>query len=143
MRIKSDVLPWPFSLKLGSALEAEISNSGISTVDGAIVCFRDPKWTPKAGGFHTVEIAVSADGCIQYITDFGYFGTPPHCEIGKEIDWDFTPPGYFQHFGQEYPLIEGKDLFFLWQSNFLQYVAMGVYTVTVTSFTGGDENGHE
>lgn len=143
MHIQTDTLPWPISHKLGSLLEDQIRNSGIATAGGAVICFRDPKWTPETGGFHTVEIAVTAAGCIQYVTDFGYFGTPPYCEIGKEIDWDFTPPGYFQHFGQEYPLTEGKKLFFSWQSNFLQYVALGVYTVTVTSFTGGDGNGHE
>lgn len=136
MQIRTDSVPWPVSPELVAILEEEIRKAGIPTTGGAALIFRDPKWTPTTGGFHTVEIAVAADGSIQYVTDFAYFGTPPHVELGKEIDWEFTPPGFFQHFGREFPLREGKKLFFLWQGNFIQYVAMGVYTVTVTSFTG-------
>jgi hypothetical protein len=136
MQIRADAIPWPVSSKLVAILEDEIRKNAIPTAGRAVVIFRDPKWMPGSGGFHTVEIAVAADGAIQYVTDFGYFGTPPHVELGKEIDWEFSPPGFFQHFGREFPLLEGKELFFLWQGNFIQYVAMGVYTVKVSSFTG-------
>lgn len=143
MHIHTNTLPWPISSKLTSLLEEEIRNSSITTANGVVIIFRDPKWTPQAGGYHTVEIAVSSDGKIQYVTDFGYFGAEPYIEIGKEIDWEFSPPGFFQHFGQEFPLMEGKELFLIWQSNFLHYFSMGVYTVTVASFTSGGEDGDE
>jgi len=134
MHICTSKLPWPISSKLIELLEAEILKSGVATSGGIIITFRDPKWSPTTGGYHTVEIAASADGDIQYVTDFGYFGIPPFVELGKEIDWDFAPPGFFQHFGQEFPLMEGKELFTIWQNNFLHYFESGVYTVTVTSF---------
>jgi hypothetical protein len=143
MHIRTDSLPWPTSPKLAAILEEKIRSSSISTAGGAVVTFRDPTWSPETGGFHTVEIAVAADGSIRYVTDFAYFGISPHCELSKELDWDFAPPGFFQHLGQEYPLAEGKELFFLWQGNFLEYVALGVYTVTVMSLTGGGEDGDD
>lgn len=128
MNIRTDCLPWPVSGKLAAILEHELTT--LAADSGAVLSFRDPKYSPQRGGFHPVEVSVAPDGSIQYVTDFAYYGCPPHCELGKEIDFDFTL-GLFQHFGREYPILSGRELFRLWQSNFVTYYGMGVYSVSV------------
>lgn len=129
MHINTDSLPWPISKKLICLLEKELTDLSPAPDTGAVLSFRDPNYSPQGGGFHPVEIAINLDGCIQYVTGFAYYGTPPYCELGKEIDFDFSM-GFFQHFGREYPILAGRELFRLWQSNFTTYYGMGVYTVT-------------
>lgn len=133
MHIRTDYLPWPISKKLVCLLEKELAASPLSPDPGSVLSFQDPNYSPESGGFHPVEIAVNRDGCIQYVTDFAYYGMPPYSELGKEIDFDFSL-GLFQHFGREYPILAGRELFRLWQSNFVTYYGMGVYTVTAESF---------
>lgn len=131
MHIRTDCLPWPVSSKLISILEHELST--IPTAAGAILSFRDPKYSAESGGFHPVEVAVAPDGSIQYVTDFTYYGSPPYCELGKEIDFDFSL-GLFQHLGREFPIQAGRELFRLWESNFVTYYGMGVYSVSAEPF---------
>lgn len=90
--------------------------------------FRDEKYSPEMGGFHPVEVMISKEGVIQYITDFAYAGYPP--ELVKEIDFDFSA-GVLQHLGKEFPIGYSHTLFNIWQLNFCSYYNMGVYTVTV------------
>lgn len=131
MNIRTDCLPWPVSGKLVTILEHELTS--IAADSGVVLSFRDPKYSPQRGGFHPVEVAVASDGSIQYVTDFAYYGCPPHCELGKEIDFDFTL-GLFQHFGREYPILSGRELFRLWESNFVTYYGMGVYSVSAEPY---------
>lgn len=128
MNIRTDRLLWPVSSRLVSILEHELTSIAVDS--GAVLSFRDPKYSPEGGGFHPVEVAVAPDGSIQYVTDFAYYGSPPYCELGKEIDFDFSL-GLFQHFGREFPNQSGRELFQLWESNFVTYYGMGVYTVSV------------
>jgi hypothetical protein len=130
MTIRTDGLPWPLSPKLIAILEEEMERNGISTNIGAILTFRDPNYSADKGGFHPVEIAVGPGGRIEYITDLAYCGRPPQCELVKELDFDFSL-GLFQHIGVEYPIRQGRDIFRLWESNFLAYHGMGVYTMSV------------
>jgi len=131
MHIRTDCLPWPVSGKLVAILEHELKS--LAADSGAILSFRDPKYSPEGGGFHPVEVAVATDGSIQYVTDFAYCGRPPYCELGKEIDFDFSL-GLFQHFGREYPVLAGRELFQLWESNFVTYYGAGVYSVSAEPF---------
>lgn len=89
--------------------------------------FRDPNYSHETGGFHPVEIMRRADGSICYITDFSY---SRYGELEKELDFDFEL-GYFQQFGVDYPLHAGKELFQIWQKNFLAYYKMEVFVVEV------------
>ena len=130
MHIRTDCLPWPVSNKLVAILEHELPSLADS---GIVLSFRDPKYSPQAGGFHPVEVAVASDGCIQYATDFAYYGNPPYSELGKEIDFDFSL-GLFQHFDREFPIMAGRELFQLWESNFVTYYGMGVYSVSAEPF---------
>lgn len=133
MQLRTETLPWPLDREFHSLLQEELKKADISTSSGAVISFRDPDFTPETGGFHPVEIAVAPDGSIQYITDFAYFGRPPHCELAKELDFDFSL-GLFQHFGIEFDIAEAKEVFGLWQCNFLSYVRMDAYAVSVVPF---------
>ena len=121
---------WPVDNRLRQLLQDEIAKSPVGG-GGAVLNFRDPGYSAEKGGFHPVEIAVAADGCIRYISDFAYYGAGQYAELAKEIDFDFSL-GLFQHMGREFPIRRGKDLFELWQENFISYHQMAVYAVEVT-----------
>lgn len=130
MNLNTLNLPWPLDPRLRHLIEQALTAAGVATETGGILSFRDSDYTPESGGFHPVEIAVGPGGQIEYITDFAYVGSPPHCDLAKEIDFDFSL-GLFQHFGPEYPIRRGGDLFAIWQENFLTYHAQGTYAVSV------------
>lgn len=130
LRIRKNSIPWSISPLLVNIIENAISDAGIDTGTGVIVTFRDPDYCPDSGGYHPVEISIDPDGGIQYVTDFAYYGRPPDCELSAELDFSFETR-IFHHFGTSYPLREGLELFKLWQSNFLAYHDMDVFTVTV------------
>lgn len=130
MHIRTDTLPWPLDARLRRLLEETLTQAGIATETGGILSFRDPDFTPESGGYHPVEIAVGPGGHVEYITDFAYYGSPPFCELAKEIDFDFSLK-IFQHCGVEFPIRRGRELFDLWQENFLAYHAQGAYSVAV------------
>ena len=124
-------LPWPLDKRLVNLLQEEINTADTNGRGGVVVNFRDPEYDQKTGGYHPVEIAVAADGCIQYVTDFAFFGRPPQEELAKEIDFDFEL-GLFQHLGREFPILRGRDLFMLWEENFISHYDMNAYTVAVS-----------
>ena len=49
-------------------------------------------------------------------------------ELEKEIDFSWSQQYVFLAHVGELPVNAGKELFELWQSNFIQYHAMNVYT---------------
>lgn len=110
----------------------DLINSELSKVDlpsgGVILNFRSPDYSAENGGFRPVEIAVSPQGHLLYVTEFSYVGMGPWAELCKIYDFDFSL-GLFGFNGTDHPLSEGNGLFGLWQSNFCNYHAMGVYTV--------------
>jgi hypothetical protein len=124
-------VPWPISKQLTNLLQHEISAAGINGSSGAVVNFRDPDYDCYSGGYHLVEIAANTDGYIQYITDFALYGIPPHVELAKEIDFDFYFKR-FQHLGREYPIQCGRELYKLWEQNFISYYQNNVYSVEVS-----------
>jgi hypothetical protein len=130
MRIRTDKLPWPVAPRLVTILQEEMTKG--NHVEGdCIISFRDHSYSPERGGYHPVEIAVNEEGGIDYITDFSYVGAPPMCELAKEIDFDFSL-NILGHFGVDFPLREGKELFKIWQSNFVAYYDEGVFTTRIT-----------
>lgn len=130
MIVRTDTLPWPISDPLRHLIQDTLTTANIAQETGGVISFRNPDYCPDTGGFHPVEIAVGPGGRIEYITDFAYDGSPPHAELVKECDFDFSL-GLFQHFGVEFPISRGRELFLVWQSNFLTYHQMGVYTVSI------------
>ncbi len=111
-------------------IEDEIGRAKVDTSIGAVLNFRDPDYSAEEGGYHPVEIAITSDGQMLYITDFSYVGTPPYAELAKELDFDFDIETC-QQFDHLFRLKQAGGLFALWQKNFVSYYAMGVYTVTV------------
>ena len=123
--------PIPISQQFIELLEAEINSSGIDSQQGVIINFRDPDYSSTEGGYHPVEVMVSATGRIQYVTDFAYVGSH-YPELAKELDWDLMA-FVFGHMGRDYPIEQGKSMFKIFQKNFIHYHLQGVFTVTVSS----------
>ena len=88
MQINSLNLPWPLDARLIKILNDTVSTADVD--DGVIISFRDPDYTPESSGFHPVEVSISKEGDIQYITDFCYVGQPPMCDLCKSLDFDFN-----------------------------------------------------
>jgi len=139
MKINSKNCPLPLSKAFINIIEKEInlqSNNQpkqhpITEHDDIIINFRDPNYSAETGGFHPVEVYILANGTIQYITDFAFVGGGGYEELVKEIDFDISL-NLFQHFSHEYPIELGRDMYTIWQQNFVSYHQMGVYQTTVT-----------
>lgn len=131
MTIDKQSFPFPLHAAFIAILEKEIAKAEPPSGAGVILNFRDPGYSSEAGGFHPVEISVNGRGQIQYITDFSFVGQSPYDELAKEIDFDISL-GVFQHFGREFPLHTGRELYVVWQENFVSYFAMGVFQVTAS-----------
>lgn len=128
MKIDTSNCPFHLSSKFIKILEDEIQRAGNSGNDHVTLNFRDPTYSAEDGGYHPVEIRIDASGVIQYVTDFSYAGIGPYAELVKEIDFDFGL-GLFQHFGREFALQKGKELFAIWCNNFVSYYRMEIFEV--------------
>lgn len=128
MIIRTDGLPWPLDPRLRHILQT--ATTDVQAGNGAIVTFRDPDYSACTGGFHPVEVSLSREGRLCYVTDFAFVGRPPDTEIAKEIDFSFEL-GLFGHFGIDYPIKRGRELYRIWENNFISYVEMNAYTVSV------------
>lgn len=95
--------------------------------------FRDVDYSADTGGFHPVEIRLVTSNNLwqfEYITDFSFQGAYP--ELVKDIDVCFLT-------GQIYTLYSGclngegaRELIDLFLTNFISYVEMNIFTVTVS-----------
>lgn len=114
--------------KLKEILEQELEKACAPASSSAIISFKDPSYSAEQGGYHPVEVFIKPDGEIMYITDFSYVGMGYDVELAKEIDFDFSEKA-FGHFGMDYPIAQGRELFGVWQRNFCDYYRHGVYEV--------------
>ncbi len=128
MKINVTRLPYKIDTALVKQLEDEINKRDLPEGCAVTLNLRDPNYSVEAGGFHPVEIRVSAQGQIEYFTDFALVGVGQFAELATEIDFDFAN-GLFIHFGNTYPLSAGNDLYGIWQENFTAYHSMGVFEV--------------
>ena len=115
---------WPIATKLQEIIKAH------AIPGGCVISFRDADYSSISGGYHPVEIMVDQHGGIAYITDFSFVGRPPHVELVKELDFDFSC-SRFSQMSNDYPIDVGHELYLIWSSNFCQYYQSGVYQVTV------------
>ncbi|MBN3051736.1 DUF2787 domain-containing protein [Pectobacterium versatile] len=102
-------------------------------ISSVSLLFKDLTYSAERGGYHPVEIRlISRNGewHFDYITDFSYMGTV-YPELEKEIDISWSQQYVFLAHVGDLPVNAGKELFELWQSNFIQYHAMNAYTITV------------
>lgn len=128
MQLDCSKLPWLLDNRLVKILNDALTST--KTDDGVTISFNDPDFTPESGGFHPVEMSLSREGSLLYITDFCYVGQPPMCDLCKALDFDFNL-GLFQYYGMENPISTGREIFTLFQSNFLAYHAANAYTMSV------------
>lgn len=100
-----------------------------------VINFRDPDYSAESGGFHPVEmrfIRQDNEWYFDYITDFSYMGRV-YPELEKEMDFCWSGHYVFHYLAGDISLAtERKDLWSLWEGNFMEYLTMGVYRVTVT-----------
>ncbi|MGL6453246.1 DUF2787 family protein, partial [Aeromonas veronii] len=97
--------------------------------------FRSPTYSPEQGGAHPVEVRLirGLDGWrFDYVTDFSYQGLGQDAELCKELDFNFLDDEHYLQGWGPMQRAEAHELFSLWQSNFLTYVQMGYFTVTVS-----------
>lgn len=96
--------------------------------------FRDTSYNAENGGFRPIEIAISQQSSgewnIEYITEFAYFGSY-YPELERSMDFDISNNCWFtSHSGwlsfKDHQL-DAKELYQLWESNFLAYVDMEAY----------------
>lgn len=131
MQIITEGCPLKLTKQFVSLIEEVLKVANVSTTDGVTINFKDPEYSATQGGYHPVELMISANGIIQYVTDFAFVGSPPFEELTKDLDFDFSL-GLFQQMGRDYPIEEGKPLFRIWQNNFCAYHQSGVFKVKVS-----------
>lgn len=99
-----------------------------------VMNFRDKSYSPETGGYHPVEISLRAinqsEWHISYITDFCFVGHGDYAELAKCLDFDVSQ-NVFQDLYQCTELGAGLEMFKLWQTNFLAYLKMGVFEISV------------
>lgn len=122
----------PISQRLIQIINNKVNDIEENSVsEGFTVSFKDTHYHPDHGGYHPVEIGIlkGNDGrlSLHYITDFSYAGHP-YPELVKEIDFEFHDHKLSSYL-MGLLLNEGdsKDLFRLWEGNFLDYVEMGCF----------------
>ena len=129
-------LCFPVSDKLKEILQTVVSTVPISKqVQAVTIIFRDTTYSPTLGGFHPVEIRllVSKQVCqFDYITDFSFQGHGSMIELVKEIDFNFVAQTTFHLYSGVHKAENTVALFNLWQTNFISYVEMEVFTVEAT-----------
>ena len=66
------------------------------------------------------------------MTDFSYVGMGDYAELAKEVDFDFSSQEGLVAHVHIVPLFELHEFYELWESNFLSYLSLGVYTLTLS-----------
>ncbi|TDQ25216.1 uncharacterized protein DUF2787 [Raoultella sp. BIGb0149] len=88
-----------------------------------ILNFRSPDYSSE-GGYCPVEIRLVRD-TLDYVTEYSYFGY----EQEKSLDFDFGQGIGFQAYGRYTDIRSYRELFLLWQQNFITYYRAGIYEV--------------
>lgn len=127
----------PVSQGLMDILSQELEKSGMGLKGqfSLVFNFRDPNYGPVRGGFHPVEIRLlkrRGRWQFDYVTDFSYQGPEDMAELVKDIDFNFlSKEFYLIRYGQMGPA-SARELYKMWESNFVDYYQMGVFTVSVS-----------
>ncbi|WP_333002864.1 DUF2787 domain-containing protein [Vibrio coralliilyticus] len=111
-----------------------LSNEALTTSRYLVFNFRDKSYSAEEGGFHPVEIAIchtsTGEWSIEYITDFAYMGNY-YPELERNLDFDFRVGQFFVAYRGWLPMQgnpDAKELYRLWECNFLAYVDMDSYS---------------
>ncbi|MCY9834650.1 DUF2787 domain-containing protein [Aeromonas media] len=96
--------------------------------------FRNPGYSAEQGGVHPVEIRLirGLNGWLfDYVTDFSYQGSGHDAELCKELDFNFLDGEHFMQGWGPLRLAEARELFDIWQRNFIAYCRLECFSVTV------------
>lgn len=127
----------PVTQALLTLLNQEVANIGLNLerLTQLTFNFRSPTYSPEQGGAHPVEIRLirGLDGWLfDYVTDFSYQGLGQDAELCKELDFNFLDDEHYLQGWGPLSSVEARELFVMWQSNFISYAQLGYFTVTVS-----------
>ena len=97
--------------------------------------FRNPGYSAEQGGVHPVEIRLVRgldDWLFDYVTDFSYQGLGQDAELCKELDFNFLDGEHTMLGWGPLRLAEARELFDIWQSNFIAYYRLECFSITVS-----------
>ena len=114
--------------------EAEHTDLDLGRCTQLTFNFRNPGYSVEQGGVHPVEIRLirGLDGWLfDYVTDFSYQGLGHNAELCKELDFNFLDGEHTMLGWGPLRLAEARELFDIWQSNFIAYCRLECFSVTV------------
>lgn len=134
--LKQAGLNLPVTKEFQQHITTLLANQVLQKITEAVVInFRDPDYSAESGGFHPVEIRLirkNNEWYFDYVTDFSYMGRV-YPELEKEIDFCWSGNYVFHYLIGDISLAaERNELWSLWERNFMEYLSMGIYRVTVT-----------
>ncbi len=115
--------------------EAERTDLDLGRCTQLTFNFRNPGYSAEQGGVHPVEIRLVRglnDWLFDYVTDFSYQGLGQDAELCKELDFNFSCNEHYLRGWGPLDGVEARELFALWQSNFIGYGQLGYFTVIVS-----------
>lgn len=123
----------PISPELPDLLRRVVHEQQLDLTDFSTLTFnfRSPGYSAETGGVHPVELRLirGLHGWVfDYITDFSYQGLGQDTELCKELDFNLSCDEHWRPL----PCVEARELFTLWQSNFISYAQLGYFTVKVS-----------
>ena len=126
----------PVAPALLALLEQEVTRTALDLARQTQLTFnfRNPGYTPEQGGVHPVELRLirGLDGWLfDYVTDFCYQGLGQDAELCKELDFNFLDGELTMLGWGPLRLAEARELFDIWQCNFIAYCRLECFSVTV------------
>ena len=115
--------------------EAERTNLDLVRCTQLTFNFRNPGYSAEQGGIHPVEIRLVRgldDWLFDYVTDFSYQGLGQDAELCKELDFNFLDGEHSMLGWGPLRLAEARELFDIWQRNFIAYCRLECFSVTVS-----------
>ena len=127
-------LPVSQALLILLSQEAERTELDLNRCTQLTFNFRNPGYSTEQGGVHPVEIRLVRgldDWLFDYVTDFSYQGLGQDAELCKELDFNFLDGEHTMLGWGPLRLAEVRELFDIWQSNFIAYCRLECFSVTV------------
>ena len=127
-------LPVSQALLILLSQEAERTELDLNRCTQLTFNFRNPGYSAEQGGVHPVEIRLVRgldDWLFDYVTDFSYQGLGHDAELCKEIDFNFLDGEHTMLGWGPLRLAEARELFDIWQCNFIAYCRLECFSVTI------------
>ncbi|MGL6416349.1 DUF2787 domain-containing protein [Aeromonas sp. 102P] len=126
----------PVAQALLTLLSQEVAHLGLNLerLTQLTFNFHNPGFSVEQGGVHPVEIRLirGLDGWLfDYVTDFSDQGQGQDVELCKELDFNFLDEEHTMVGWGPLQLAEARELFDIWQSNFIAYCRLECFSVTV------------